>query len=47
VIRTVVPAGRHLRAVDYLDQLDEIPEKFDGWVVTNRVEIIGPALKAD
>lgn len=32
--------------IDALDQLDEVPEGFDGWVWTNRVERIGPAVAA-
>lgn len=32
--------------IDRVDQLDLVPEGFDGWVWTNRVERIGPALAA-
>lgn len=32
--------------IDTLDQLGDVPEGFDGWVWTNRVERIGPAVAA-
>ncbi|QQR34699.1 glycerophosphodiester phosphodiesterase [Devosia oryziradicis] len=32
--------------IDTLEQLAEVPESFDGYLWTNRIEIIGPALAA-
>lgn len=39
-------AGPYLEAIDRLEQLQAIPKGYDGWIVTNRVDIIGPGLKA-
>lgn len=41
----VGPMGKHLRAIDDVGQLSIVPEQFDGWIVTNQIELIGPALK--
>jgi len=43
----VGPAAKHVQAIDNLSQLDAVPEKFTGWIITNRIEIVGPALKRD
>lgn len=33
------------RAIDTLEELDRVPESFSGVIYTNRVEVIGPAVK--
>ena len=40
------PLGPNLEAIDDLGQLQVIPKGYDGWVLTNRVEIIGPELRS-
>lgn len=40
----VGPAGKHLRAIDDWSQLSAIPEHFNGWIVTNKIEVIAPAV---
>jgi len=31
--------------IDTIELLDSVPQEFDGWIWTNRIELIGPALK--
>lgn len=33
-------------AIDQLRELDAVPGDWSGWVYTNQVEVIGPAVKA-
>ena len=33
------------QGIDTIEQLQEIPDGFDGWVMTDRIEVVGPALK--
>jgi glycerophosphoryl diester phosphodiesterase len=33
------------RGIDSLEELNAVPEKFHGYVWTNRIELIGPELK--
>ncbi len=37
-------SGPH-EGIDTLEQLADIPTNYNGWVITNRIEVIGPALK--
>ncbi|NRA30092.1 MAG: glycerophosphodiester phosphodiesterase, partial [Parvularculaceae bacterium] len=30
--------------IDNLEELDQIPEDFAGWIATDKIEVIGPAL---
>ena len=38
--------GQHAGGVDTLEDLARIPDGFQGWIWTNRIELIGPALHA-
>lgn len=38
--------GEGTVGIDSIDELEKIPEGFDGYVWTNRIEVIGPALGA-
>jgi glycerophosphoryl diester phosphodiesterase len=31
--------------IDSLDQLAQVPDSFEGYIWTNRIELIGPALR--
>lgn len=31
--------------IDTIDALNAVPDDFAGWIVTNQIEVIGPALK--
>lgn len=39
------PLGSVRGGIDTLEQAEKIPDDYRGWVMTNRIEIIGPALK--
>lgn len=34
------------RAIDSLEELARVPDSFAGWIYTNRIELIGPAVEA-
>lgn len=37
--------GKGTGGVDTLEDLDRLPDDFGGWIITNRIEVIGPAVK--
>lgn len=39
--------GRGTGGIDSLEDLAEVPDNFSGWIMTNRIELIGPAVKGD
>lgn len=39
-------SGEH-QGIDTLEQLQKVPEGFNGWIMTDRIEVIGPAVKGN
>ncbi len=37
--------GGEYEGIDTLEQLNTIPEDYRGWIMTNKIEVIGPALQ--
>jgi len=35
-----------LNYIDTMEQVRKIPDDYRGWVMTNRIEIVGPTLKS-
>lgn len=41
----VGPIGGEHEGIETLEQVDAIPQTYRGWVMTNKIEVVGPALK--
>lgn len=41
----VGPIGGEHDGIETLEQVEAIPQDFRGWVMTNKIEVVGPALK--
>ncbi|MHA7901466.1 MAG: glycerophosphodiester phosphodiesterase family protein [Henriciella sp.] len=42
----VGPIGGENEGIETLEQVDAIPDDFRGWIMTNKIEIVGPAIEA-